>query len=471
MLHACLQAAGRPLFQVSDEVNYLATIQHTIAQLHPPDEILSCASPPDGSLLPVLPGGGKVLFHYGGALLLWAACALDGSHAFLWLRLVNAMSLGVVVWATYRLAFLLSERNGACAAAAAALVACHPVLASFHGGVTPDGWANACSAVALLALGRILYGDHRIVVIIAGAGAVLVGALLKDTVLFLVPAAALTGGAWVWLAARRSVVGGVGAAAGCLLLGVGLIGASAWLRSPYMDRVTATAPTAWEPAVATAGMLASLALAGMPQLFRTAWDALGNFGGSELTLSRCWLIVVTMVHAAGIVGLLTLFVKAPRTSRVRAAASVYVLLLLACSLQPPLRQLLLGTSDTFQGRWLFPMAAGVSSLLVLGLQTLGLAHGRRLALWMLGNLALAATAWLQIMQYYFEQSGRPAWNVIFLLGMGGAEVDTARLRHWVITAQATSLVPLLMFAWIVAALLLIRPLLMPRLLGPRSTAS
>ena len=74
-LHAASASLIRPLFQVSDEVTYLASLERSaLARPHRIPALASCLSPPDGAVPPSMPAGGKWLFHAIGAGWLRAAC-------------------------------------------------------------------------------------------------------------------------------------------------------------------------------------------------------------------------------------------------------------------------------------------------------------------------------------------------------------------------------------------------------------
>src|SRR5690606_11793159 len=102
------------------------------------------------------------------------------------LRAWNALSLPVIALAAWAMAWHLTRHHVA-ALVAAAVVAVHPVAAKYAGGGTPDAWANAFSAVALLAFTRIALGRHRWWHVPLLPACAIGGMLWKDTTHFLLP--------------------------------------------------------------------------------------------------------------------------------------------------------------------------------------------------------------------------------------------------------------------------------------------
>jgi hypothetical protein len=186
-LHAASASLIRPLFQVSDEVTYLASLERwALARPHHA-AIGSCLSPPDGAVPPSMPAGGKWLFHAIGAAWLRAACdAGAGPLAPLWLRLAFGLSLPVVAWAGWHSARLVTGETWPAAVAALA-IATQPVMAKYAGAISPDSLANASAALAILcALRTLVLGPTvvRCAALLAWAG---IAAALKDSTLFLLP--------------------------------------------------------------------------------------------------------------------------------------------------------------------------------------------------------------------------------------------------------------------------------------------
>ena len=348
-LHSASAALIRPLFQVSDEVTYLASLERAALSLPHDAALAPCLSPPDGAPPAWMPEGGKWLFHaIGGRILRLACVAGAGSMAPLWVRLVFSLSLPVIAWAAWSSARLIDGGTWS-PAVAALVVATQPVLAKYAGAVTPDSPANACAAIAVLvALRMLVLGPSvlRVVGLLVWSG---LAATLKDSTLFLVPLHALVLAAMALRPPhhrRPLAVAGLG-------LAVLTVGAIAVLARTTYDvgpglRLAIDAPLMF------AARVARDALSQWPAQLASAWTSLGGFGGTSAPLPATAAAVAALLWGLAAAGLAHLALT--RRSSTPAVTWYLCLAVAACLLQAPVRQVLLDTAGVHQGRWLFPVA-------------------------------------------------------------------------------------------------------------------
>lgn len=416
--HAGAHALLRPLYQVSDEIVYLGTVQ--AAALAAAPEMSACVAPPDGRF-PRIDATTKPGFLRMTAAQLRTICrAGAGSTSLLWLRLLQALSLGVVAGCAWGLARLLTGRDTD-ALLAGLLVAAHPVAATYAGGVTPDAWANAFSAVALLAATRLVLDAGRwwdVAVLLASSVAAFAW---KDTTAFVlalpVAVAALTAtrararntGRWVLVA------GGLAATA------IVVTAALLWFRSPYL----AAARTAdIGSAARLAGALVADLMAQAGPYLASTWSGIGSFGANTLTIAPSATAIGVLLLGAGLVGAVVRGAGHP--PRVRPALAIWALSGLVCLLLPSVRQVLLDAQDVHQGRWLLPVLTPAAAVLACGLLGLPGLRQRALPLWVLMALTPAWSGLIQTARYFWQ--AYPATlheSMLFLRSTGGGLLDDA----------------------------------------------
>lgn len=392
--HAGAQAVGRPLFQVSDELNYFQIVQIQAFRAVP-DEAATrgCIAPPEGRLIDVPVGGGKPLYHATVRSLLIAGCRhLPAGSVFVMVRLVLGTSLVALTWLTWVMARCVRPGESEVPALAAALVATNPVLASVSAGITPDSWANVFSAASILALWRALGGPAWLWLPLSLVTA-LAAALWKDNGLFL-----LVG--WLVISAGfvlRSVVARQRLLLASLaVLGVGLSGATVFrlVQTPFPGFPDFLIHFRQDP-LAMAGDLARRAIEGVPSAWYTWHATLGNFGGSDLapSVSVVWLAAVTNVVA--VAGLVCLVGRGARDATWLAFAGF---LLLGCYLQVPVRHMMVFEDGVVQGRWLFPVVGPLATSAAMGFHALGGSGGVRLA--MMAGLVTCAVSMQLVFAHY-----------------------------------------------------------------------
>lgn len=389
LLHALTQARLRPLYQVSDEMAYLRAVQ-VRALAEAPAAAHGCIAPPDGRLFD-LGEGGKTGFRVATAWQLRLLCRNAGSTLPLFaLRALQAVSLPVVALAAWVLAWRLSGSTTA-AVAAATLVALHPVAAKYAGGVTPDAWATAFSAWALVAGTRLVAGGARWWDVGLMVACTLAGLLWKDTTHFLVPLVAVAMLAVAWRAWRdragrqaSPAKWQAAAALGLVLVIAGLWGrlqplAFAALVTPYLADLSAGAPAvAASPWSFTRAVLDDLltqawgfAASSLLSLYRPLVYAGGTPWTQALTpwgAAATWVVV----GALGLAGALRAVVRppAPLPRLSTGVLSFWALALALCAVQPSVRLVLLDITGMHQGRWLLPVLAPMAVLLGIGMAAL-----------------------------------------------------------------------------------------------------
>ncbi|AMY11696.1 hypothetical protein LuPra_04954 [Luteitalea pratensis] len=444
VVHGSTHAVVRPVYQVSDEVVYLSTVQ--AATMAGPDSTAErrCLAPPDGRF-PQLPATTKPGFLAVTATQLRGACQAGADGAsLLWLRLLQAVSLGIIAASAWTLARLLTGRD-ADAWMAGLLVAAHPIAATHAGAVTPDAWANAFSAIALVSGTRLLlrrswWGD--VPILLASA---LAAYAWKDTTAFilLLPVLVLvlrTPSASGWQRAAWQRVPLLGAAA-ALAAAAGLL----WFRSPYLAMEGARAGRLSSVSFGQA-VLDDL-LSQLGSMLASSWTALGNFGASSLLVSPTAASIGFVLLCGGLVGGAWRLTHASR--RVSPALVLaWGTCAAMCLIQPSVRQVLLGTQDIHQGRWLLPMLAPGAAVMACGLNGLRMRHGSTALLW---TVAVLTAMWLGILEttryFWYAYPDDLREIALFVRGTRGAVLDDALIlsiiRHS--AAELPRVVPALCF--------------------------
>ena len=430
LLHGFVQAQLRPLYQVSDEIQYAFAAQHVVVTSGSADA--TCASPPDGTLLPLTPGGGKVAFRAATAYVLALACRAPGTPFPMFaLRAFHALSLLVLVGAVWVLARTLWPRHVEVAAGAGLLVAVHPILVKYGSAITPDAWANAFAAVAFASGARIVVGRARWFDVVALCAATVLALLWKETGAFLVLHAAL-----VAIASWRGAIGvrgvlpaAVAAAVLVLVMAIGFaprltVFASTYAVGPGLTRAL------HQPANFLADVNADL-LPRAPDMLASTWTALGNFGGTPLTPPPAATSLAVVTLLAGVFG----WLLAPGVDTNASVPGQSILLgiwgacAVTCAVQPSVRQVLLQSQDVHQGRWLFPLAAPAAVLLAAGVVRLG-PPARSLGLIAFG---LLTAMWLTLGQigrwYYVSFPGQVDYAHVFTRAPSGAYIGDERVWH------------------------------------------
>lgn len=421
--HSATHALIRPLYQVSDEVVYLTTVQAAALKPTTPPARTRCIAPPDGSITPIAvttkPG-----FLTMTALELRGLCGAGaGDFALVGLRLVQALSLGVVAASAWAIAALLTAR-WADAWLAGLLAAAHPIAATHAGAVTPDAWANAFSAVALLASTRLLVGRSRwwdVPVLLASA---LAAFAWKDTTGFVLVVATMTlvhrvprGLARLPLWARSAAATGLAV--------IPVLAAVSWFQTPYLA-IAGYRPRGLQGADLAAAVMDD-AMAQAAQLLTSSWTALGNFGASTLSASPSAGAIGALLVLAGVTGAV-LRVASRNGVFPSAVAVTWTAGATICVLQPSIRQVLLFTEDIHQGRWLLPLLAPAAAVLACGLNGLVPDRQRAAPLCGLGALAAAWSGIFETTRYFwvaFPSDLRE--SALFIRGTGGVVLDDAHL--------------------------------------------
>lgn len=463
LFHALAQARVRPMYQASDEINYIFEAQYLAGEQRA-DVARTCLYPPDGERFHLWAGSGKPGFRYLAAWQLSTLCTWQPDAFPLFpLRALQAVALPVVAWAAWYLAVLVTGRARV-GILAALLVALHPVAAVQAGTVSPDAWANGWAALALVAGARLVLDVHRWWDVPALMLTTIAALLWKDTTNFLVMHLGLVllvaGTAAVlrsdrptsdarrrlWLLGAALAVVGAGAALFWRL--------SASLVSPYLLGYDALGAVTNDP-VQFARLVLQDALVAVPGLVLTAVTAIGSFGASALTLPFTASVVGLTTLAAGVTGLVVALVRTPLEPRRRWLAAVWVLSAIACLLQPSIRQILLNTTDTHQGRWLLPMLAPAAACLAAGL-AIWLRRWSSVQPVLLVWLSTLGLTWLAIVAHFYETfPGALSRSALFLRTTGGHVVDDVRVLEAVeqtLAAQSAVVTWSILVALLAAAL-------------------
>lgn len=452
--HATTQALLRPLYQVSDEINYLLSVQfavtHEILDGTIEDRtVASCVNPPDGVMYTIAPGGGKTGFHWaaGSALLLFckAGAGVDGLPM---LRVALGLSLPALVlvcWWLYRLHLPGLPASGGIAACS--LLALHPVLAKYSGAVTPDSWANVFSAVALasgtLVVLRRERWMHYVLLLVATAAAL----GWKDNTSFLLISGALAIGTGVWRSRTagsrvRIILAMVAVGVGVALLSASRIGGVLQLRTA--SRLWSFWEDGGRPYAFVQAVVAD-AVGQFPATVWSLWASLGNAGASDLVLgdSVTWLaLLATAVAAAGV---LRFSLRRPAWltpqayHELRPAVIYWSVAVACCYLQAPARQAMLSGVDVHQGRWLFPAAVPLAILFALGLFSWVRSPRRWLTAYLCFTCVVSAQAWISIVRYYYVRLPTSlSENDLYVRATSGITVDDDRVLTVIHSVHTTA---------------------------------
>ncbi len=411
----------RPLYQVSDEIVYLSTVQ-AVAFGIAPVGLAPCLAPPAGTRPAIAAQAKPGFLRATSRQLVWLCELGAGDRSLLLLRLLQALSLPVVAACAWAIARTITGRAED-ALLAGVLVAAHPVAATHAGGVTPDAWANAFSAVAFLSATRVLVGGGRGWDLLAVVAAPLLALAWKDTATFLLalPLSVMA----VQVAQSYRNAGTTALRLAGLVLSAGLVAVAGlvWFRTPYLASPGAAgAPR--DAAVWVRAVLGDL-LAQLPGLATSSWTGIGNFGASTLTTAAVANVIGVLLLVAGLVGAFVRLPQAPAPRRLLAIGIVWAMSAGLCVAQPSIRQVLLSTQDVHQGRWLFPLLAPAAVFLACGIN--GLVTGRRLLpLATLAMSVVSISAALETTRYYWDAIPSQLRTAsLFIRGTGGAVVDDA----------------------------------------------
>jgi hypothetical protein len=212
------------------------------------------------------------------------------------------------------------------------------------------------------------------------------------------------------------------------------------VRSPYLT-AQATLPF-WPPRPATLAALGQELVDNLPVLFHSFWANLGNFGGGAVHLPDVLFWGVSALCAAAAIGI---FASAWGPSRAHRAspdepggqdparwpyAVVFGAGLLVLLLQAPVRQIAYGSSDLFQGRWLFPMMVPLAMAMTVGLSRWLEAPGRALPLlaFFMATVAAVALVGVLVPHYYMEFPRTYDARALFLAGPYGHPLHEAGVQ-------------------------------------------
>lgn len=424
---ATAHAFARPLFQVSDELNYLHTVQVTALQSAAPSQ-RACVVPPAGVPLDYPPGGGKVLFHHLSARILLTVCHMGaGATAIPLTRAILALTLPMLVICTWALARVALPREPHVAAAAAIFTAMQPVLATFSGGVTPDGLANAASALTLLLAAHVWLNRASGVWLVPLAAAAVAAIASKDSALFLGPVVLLVIGAWAFQGGQRR---------GVVTLCVLLVGSAtlaqvfggARLATPFPNLDVVASEALMHPGRFAGVVISAYATHGAG-LARSGLGGLSNFGGGDLELARALLLLQAVLVGVGLLGMAArvLGTNEPREQRFAISALVVVVI---AALQLPVRQMMTDSLGPMQGRWLFPIWPLIALACAAGWDHVLRRQGHRaLPLLSVAGAVIAMVALTQVVGYYYvEWPAVYAWPHVFLRAAEGYDAGAPAAR-------------------------------------------
>ncbi|WP_396623768.1 phospholipid carrier-dependent glycosyltransferase [Luteitalea sp.] len=427
LLHAWLHASVRPMFQVSDEISYLAGLQQRIyATERAGTDVYVCASPPEGIPLPV-DAGGKPLFRWLGGLALRSLCAsgIPSTTVYWGLRLACGLTFPWLVLLTFLLSREVLPDQPTAWVAAAAVVAFQPLAATVSGGITPDSFANLLGATSLLLTTRLMLARSTRWELALLPVSVVLALATKDTVAFLVPTLMVAVLLRGWQAApqARSSRAVVALAAATVL-------AAGWAALRVLPPTTLAGGAPGIGRGALALLTGALAAASSQAwaVARSMWMPLGNFGASTLELPDSLIVVPVLFVGLVCLGLARSWLP-PDDSRLHRIGPLWAAGLLLCALQPAIREVLVQLPDSYQGRWLFPMLPVMAVLATAGV-------GARVPrLLLLGLLLLATVAGLALVRvaghYYLHFPGEVDASRLFLRSSSGVPLDMHRLALWV----------------------------------------
>ncbi|MGV3517081.1 hypothetical protein [Luteitalea sp.] len=417
------------MFQVSDEISYLAGLQQRVYQSEPGTTSYVCASPPDGIPLQV-DAGGKRLFRDVGGFVLEALCGsgLPSTVVFWLLRLLCGLTLPLLVLMTFLLAREVLPGQPEAWLAAAGLVALQPIAATVAGGITPDSIVNVLGAATLVLSTRWVLGHARGWEGPAMAATALAAVATKDNAAFLVPTVAVAVVSRVWLGTRARA--GRVRLASIVLMASGL---AAWAVFRFLPPTTVSGealragPSAW--ALGPASLVHA-----SDQLWSLVWSTwmpLGNFGASTLQLSQSLVVLPVLFAGLVAVGAATAVLD-PNTTRLRRVAPLWVAALLLCLVQPAVREAVLQVPDAYQGRWAFPMLSAMAVLATVGAGGLGVRIQRTLPLWLVVLATVAGLALILVAGHYYTVfPARFDDSHLFLRSSSGVPLEMAKLSLWV----------------------------------------
>ena len=446
-LLAASHSVVRPLFQVSDELSYVLTVQAKALELSPADR--ACILPPEGQAFDFPPRGGKFGFHNASALVLAGACRIGaGPLAIPLTRVALAITLPAIVGLTWWLGWLVAPHSRFVAPAAALSTATQPVIATFSGGMAPDGLANAASAGSLLVATHLVLnrpgGQWVLPMLLCAVAAI----AAKDSALFLGPLTLLVVGAWsVQTSVRRAALTTALVGLGALVLASS--GLLSMLSTPYPNLDTVLTWAIAEPtAFATIVVNSYVTHAG--KVLHSALAGLANFGGGSLDLPWSLYLLQVAVLTVGIAAFVAACTaEAGMGTRLRRFAALVLAALLLDAVQIPVRQLMTDSLGPIQGRWLFPVWPLVIVACVIGWDTLLRRRAPAvLPLFSVGSALIAVAALVRIVGYYYRDWPQVfAWPNLFLYAAEGqnAGVDVAR------TMATATMVPVTLQAAVLVA--------------------
>lgn len=444
-LHAASAALVRPLFQVSDEVNYFASVQARALTRPLDPSIAACVGTPPQVW------GGRRLFHEVGAAVLLTACRLGaGGAAPHVLRVVFGWSLVVITWCGWELARLATGRPLVQAFAALSL-ATQPVLAKYSAAITPDSLSNASAALAIVAAaGLIIEGLSFARLLMVGVGTIAAVAS-KENGVFLPVVHLFVLMAWAIGGPRQQRIERV------LLATVGAVAlAAAVYMLPTSYAVGPGLAKALDAPLGLAGSVTADAVARLPAFLASSYTSLGGFGGTAAALPPS---AGGLAIGMWLVGLWGLYLSWRSATKLPSRLLAYLAAVGgACLLQAPARQVLLGMTDQHQGRWLFPVAVPVALALAVGLARVCRSRGWPLVA--LGQLTLMASALLSVIQFHVTSAD---WALdrahLYLHSTGGFDIGVERTaaqvtRAWAATAPPVPGALILLCCLVCGALLL-----------------
>lgn len=446
LVHGAAVATVRPMFQISDEAAYLASAQRgALRHLPSGDARVRLVAPPDGRILGPWSQAKPAYEALAGRLLLELTGRWPPAEAAVVLRLIFSLTNVLAVYWAYRAARLLAPRNPLVAWGTPTIVGLHPVFVGYGAAVAPDAPANALSAFACWQLVRFAGGRSAGLATLLPVAAAAGAAAFKDTALALVASAGVAMPVRLWRLRHRPAAGAarwLRREAWVLLVPACALAAAIlpfWslLRSPYLT-AQAAAPF-WPPRPATLADVGRELLDNLPVLFHSFWANLGNFGGGAVHLPDVLFWGLSALCAAAAAGIVASAWgprrPSPEDPGAESAARwphavVFGAGLLVLLLQAPVRQIAYGSSDLFQGRWLFPMMVPLAMAMTAGLSRWLEAPGRALPLlaFLMATVAAVALVGVLVPHYYTDFPRTYDAHVLFLAGPYGHPLHEAGVQ-------------------------------------------
>jgi hypothetical protein len=441
LAHAAAMATLRPMFQASDEVAYVASAQRGALRHAASDAERLAVAPPAGE--PAFDAYGKPAFEWtSGWLLFRLAQLMTPAAAAVALRLVFALAALVGVYCAWRTARHLLPDNPLVVWGVPTLVALHPVFITYTAAVTPDAVTNALAAVAVLLLVRVVDGTAGLAGTLGLVAAVAAAIAFKDTALALGVTLALAVPARIWVTWPRRRRGRhtarLARMAGLTLVILALV-VAAWplLRSFHWTYRSDLLERTFDPAFIGAAVRELWIQ--LPIYFVTFWGHIGNFGGGDLLIPRELIALAAAATLAAGVGLVAAALRRPQwvppgdTRRLTALAALFGAGVLLTALQAPMREVVLGLQNLFQGRWLFPFLVPLMIALCAGLSVLVPDPRRALPLlvWTAGTVSSVALVWSLVPHYYEQFPATYRESALFLRGTYGVSIEHERLQPFV----------------------------------------